>query len=174
MPDVVIEYPIINSPFIEPTRHFRFSDEGITNEVIEARRISSYYIPIAKPNKKGKANQLAFETEWTQDRVKENDFINRVRNRVTIWRQGGYVGISKTTRHLLEYWANPEKERKLFFCQIEALEAAKEAAKGVGFDLLVVCGFAFDPHVSEEAKRYGTLNILVTHMNPDLAMWMCG
>ena len=49
-------------------------------------------------------------------------------------------------------------------------EAAKEAVKGVSFDLLIVCGFAFDPHVSEEAKRYGKLNVLVTRMNPDLAM----
>jgi adenine-specific DNA-methyltransferase len=49
-------------------------------------------------------------------------------------------------------------------------EAAKEAVKGVGFDLLIVCGFAFDPHVSEESKRYGKLTVLVTHMNPDLAM----
>ncbi len=49
-------------------------------------------------------------------------------------------------------------------------DAAKEAVKGVGFDLLVICGFAFDPHVSEEAKRYGKLNILITRMNPDLAM----
>jgi adenine-specific DNA-methyltransferase len=49
-------------------------------------------------------------------------------------------------------------------------EAAKEAVKGVGFDLLVICGFAFDPHVTEEAKRYGKLNILITRMNPDLAM----
>ena len=49
-------------------------------------------------------------------------------------------------------------------------EAAKEAVKGVGFDLLIVCGFAFDPHVSEEAKRYGKLNVLVTRMNPDLSM----
>ena len=32
-------------------------------------------------------------------------------------------------------------------------EAAKEAVPGVGFDILIVCGFAFDPHVSEEAKR---------------------
>ncbi len=31
-------------------------------------------------------------------------------------------------------------------------EAAKEAVQGVGFDLLIVCGFAFDPHVSEEAS----------------------
>jgi len=49
-------------------------------------------------------------------------------------------------------------------------DAAKEAVKGVGFDLLVVCGFAFDPHVSEEAKRYGKLTVLITRMNPDLAM----
>jgi adenine-specific DNA-methyltransferase len=49
-------------------------------------------------------------------------------------------------------------------------EAAKEALKGVEFDLLIVCGFAFDPHVSEEAKRYGKLTVLPAHMNPDLAM----
>ncbi|MBK8870343.1 MAG: site-specific DNA-methyltransferase [Elusimicrobia bacterium] len=49
-------------------------------------------------------------------------------------------------------------------------EAAKEAVQGVGFDLLVVCGFAFDPHVSEEAKRYGKLTVLAARMNPDLAM----
>ena len=35
--------PILNSPFEEPSRHFRFSDEGITNEVVGARRISSYF-----------------------------------------------------------------------------------------------------------------------------------
>ena len=49
-------------------------------------------------------------------------------------------------------------------------EAAKEAVRGVGFDLLIVCGFAFDPHVSEEAKRYGKLAVLTARMNPDLAM----
>ncbi|MBI3922333.1 MAG: site-specific DNA-methyltransferase [Armatimonadetes bacterium] len=49
-------------------------------------------------------------------------------------------------------------------------EAAKEAVKGVGFDMLIVCGFAFDPSVSEEIKRYGKLTVLPTKMNPDLAM----
>jgi adenine-specific DNA-methyltransferase len=49
-------------------------------------------------------------------------------------------------------------------------EAAKEAVRGVGFDVLVVCGFAFDPHVAEEAKRYGKLTVLPAKMNPDLAM----
>jgi len=49
-------------------------------------------------------------------------------------------------------------------------EAAKEAVQGVGFDMLVICGFAFDPHVAEEAKRYGKLTVLPAKMNPDLAM----
>jgi adenine-specific DNA-methyltransferase len=49
-------------------------------------------------------------------------------------------------------------------------EAAKEAVRGVGFDVLLVCGFAFDPHVSEEAKRYGNLKVLPVRMNPDLSM----
>jgi adenine-specific DNA-methyltransferase len=49
-------------------------------------------------------------------------------------------------------------------------EAAKEAVQGIGFDLLIVCGFAFDPHVTEEVKRYGKLTVLPARMNPDLAM----
>ena len=70
-------------------------------------------------------------------------------------------------------------------------EAAKEALKGAGFDLLIVCGFAFDAHagetakefspdwekrderagfVAEETKQYGKLPVLLARMNPDLAM----
>ena len=49
-------------------------------------------------------------------------------------------------------------------------EAAKEAVQGIGYDTLVVCGFAFDPHVSEEVKRYGSLTVLPVRMNPDLSM----
>jgi len=49
-------------------------------------------------------------------------------------------------------------------------EAAKEATQGIGFDLLVMLGFAFDPHVSEEIKHYGKLTILPARINPDLMM----
>ena len=48
MPDVVIENPIINSPFVEPTRHFRFDDDGITDQIDDGRRPSSYFVPIAQ------------------------------------------------------------------------------------------------------------------------------
>jgi len=122
MPQTVIENPVINSPFAEPEQHFRFSDEGITDEVIAGRRISSNFVPIARPKKKGK--QLQFETEWTQDRIEENRLVNRIRQRVNLWRAGGYVGVTPTTARLLVYWTDPARERRLFFCQIEALETA--------------------------------------------------
>ncbi len=79
--------------------------------------------------------------------------------------------------------------------QIKA--AAKEALKGAGFDVLIVCGFAFDAHASETAAefrpataaaapeapaddkkvaeapaayelRLGRLPVLLARMNPDL------
>jgi adenine-specific DNA-methyltransferase len=65
-------------------------------------------------------------------------------------------------------------------------DAAREALKGSGFDILVVCGFAFEAYTSETAKEFapsgdgfvaaederkmGRLRVLLTHMNPDLAM----
>ena len=56
--------------------------------------------------------------------MEENKNINRIRERVEIWRKGGYVGITKTTSRLLEYWEREDRERRLFFCQIEDLETA--------------------------------------------------
>jgi adenine-specific DNA-methyltransferase len=66
-------------------------------------------------------------------------------------------------------------------------EAAKEALKGAGVDLLLLCAFAFDAHAGEiakefqpdatsgwavaaEEKRIGKLPVLLVRMNPDLAM----
>ena len=124
MRQVTIENPILNSPFEVPSRHWHIDDEGITDQIVEERRSSAYFIPIAQTRKKDKLKQLEFDTEWTQERIEENIFINRVRARVSLWRDGGYPGITKTTNRLLEYWTDPNREKKLFFCQIEALETA--------------------------------------------------
>jgi hypothetical protein len=74
MADALIENPILNTPFAAPARHFKFTDEGITNEIVDGRRSSSYFVPIARPKKRGK--QLVFDTEWTQDRIEENKSVN--------------------------------------------------------------------------------------------------
>jgi type III restriction enzyme len=133
MPDTLIENPILNSPYREPTRHFRFGDEGITNEIIETRRASAYFVPIPPPEKKSK--QLHFDTEWTKDRIETNDKVDRIRERVKHWRKGDYQGITQVTRNLLQHWTDADRENKLFFCQVEALETLidlTESARKVG------------------------------------------
>jgi hypothetical protein len=41
---VVIENPILNSPYREPGRHWKFEDYGISDQVVDERRISSYFV----------------------------------------------------------------------------------------------------------------------------------
>jgi type III restriction enzyme len=133
MPDTYIEEPILNTPFREPDRHFRFDDDGITNEVEEGRRPSSYFVPIPQPKRKSK--QLLLDAEWTRDRIEENETVNRIRQRVGLWRSGEYQGVTSTTRRLLRHWTAPERETRLFFCQVEALETViymTEAARSFG------------------------------------------
>lgn len=116
----LIDNPILNSPFREPARHFKFDDEGITNEILNGRRPSSHFVPIPRAKKKGK--QLQFDTEWTKDRIEPNPVVDRIRQRVGAWRQGGYVGVTGTTARLLAYWTREARDKPLFFCQIEAVE----------------------------------------------------
>jgi len=122
VPQVTIENPILNSAFEAPGRHFRFDNEGITTDIEAKRRASAFFMPIARARKKGE--QAHFDTEWTADRIKPNSEINRIRERVDRWREGGYVDVTPLTRRLLEYWAEPTREKKLFFCQREAVETA--------------------------------------------------
>ena len=119
-PRSVIENPILNSPFEEPARHFRFDDDGITDEIVEGRRPVVYFVPIPSPKKKGK--QLVFDTEWTEDRIEENEHDQP---HPRAGRAAGGSGLARrhpATRALLDHWTDPERERRLFFCQIEALE----------------------------------------------------
>jgi type III restriction enzyme len=110
----VIDDPIINSPFREPARHFKFDEDGITNEIVGGRRPSAHFVPIPRAKKKGK--QLWFDTEWTKDRIEPNPVVDRIRQRVGAWRQGGYVGVTGVTSRLLSYWTHPEREKPLFSC----------------------------------------------------------
>ena len=65
MPDVVIENPVIISAFEELSRHFRFSDDAITDEIVDELRSSVYFISIPPPWNRGR--QLAFDNEFIQD-----------------------------------------------------------------------------------------------------------
>src|SRR5260370_27289368 len=118
----VIETPVINSPYEEPRGQFVFDNEGIPNQTAEGRRVSRFFIPIAPP--KRKESKLQIEGMMTADRMRPNVLITRIREEVALWRQGGYRGVSPTTRRLLDHWLDPNRDRRLFFCQIEAAETA--------------------------------------------------
>jgi len=114
-----IENPIINSPFDEPKRHFVFTDEGISDTIASGRRKSVYFNPIARPKAKGKNLEIDFAIESTPE---ENRLINDIRQRVGLWRASGYPHVTHTTRRLLGHWNDTHRERRLFFCQREAVE----------------------------------------------------
>lgn len=151
MAHALIENPILNSPFAEPARHFRFDDQDrITDQAVEGRRPSSYFVPIASPKKKPKE---LFD-EVTPEKKTETDHVNRIRARVKLWRDRGYPGVTPATRTLLEHWTDPQRERKLFFCQVEALETLvfiSEVARQTtyGDDWI-------EKHLRDAADRAGT------------------
>ena len=41
-----------------------------------------------------------------------------------VWREQGWPRVTNTTSALLHYWTNPDRERRFFFCQVEAVETA--------------------------------------------------
>ncbi len=51
MSQVVISNPVISAPFVEPNRHFLFTDDGISNEIVEGRRVSAYFVPVPAAKK---------------------------------------------------------------------------------------------------------------------------
>lgn len=135
MSQVVIENPILNSPFTEPGRHFRFDDDGITDQIEDSRRISCYFIPIPRPRKKGKDQQQTFDG-WTEDRIEENVTVNAIRQCIRTWRDGRYTDdLTRPSARLLDFWRRDDRARRLFFCQTEALETIiyiTEVAKKYG------------------------------------------
>jgi type III restriction enzyme len=116
-----IENPVINSPFHEPGRHFAFSaNNQPTGEIADGRRLSEFFVPVAQPKKK--SPQMALDFGAT--RQQPNEIVNEIRQAVARWRIQGYPHTTSVTRELLEYWKADDRERRLFFCQIEATETA--------------------------------------------------
>ena len=111
MSQVVIENPTLNSPFVEATRHFRFDEQNsITSEIIAGRRPSTDIVPVARPRARGKEAQQRLLSNFSQDRFESNKLVNDIRLYIGRWRQGGYSGITSTTRRLLDYWQDSARD----------------------------------------------------------------
>src|SRR5215211_5291364 len=85
MPPVIIDNPILNSPYLEPTKHFRFdANNEITSTIDQGRRGSSYFLPIAAPKKK--AAPSLFDND-IEEKKEESGHVNDIRRLVKVARR---------------------------------------------------------------------------------------
>ena len=110
-----------------PTRHFEIGPTGPTGRIIESRRPSESYIPVA-PVRKGRtrgADQSVQESLiLTHEQVVKNTLVDELRREVAVWRNRRYDGVTPTSRKLLEHWADPDRDNPVLFAQREAAETA--------------------------------------------------
>jgi len=131
MPRTTIDHLIINSPYEEPQRHWRYDRQTRTFELVAGRRPAGYVV--------ASGDSRAFDDPGI---FVEIPLVNRIRPRVKAWREAGYPGVTSITRRLLEHWRDPEAfdARRFFFCQLEAVEtliwlAEAPAAERVGITI---------------------------------------
>jgi type III restriction enzyme len=93
-PGPSLENPILNSPYKEPTRHYRFdANSQITDVIDPGRRGSSYFLPIAAPKKKGAPGLF----DATDEKKEESGHVNRIRQLVERWRDMGRPDITPSS-----------------------------------------------------------------------------
>jgi type III restriction enzyme len=113
MARTTIDRLIINSPYAEPARHWRYERETRNFDLVEGRRPAGYVV--------ASGESKAFDDPGI---FVEIPLVNQIRPRVKTWRDAGYPGVSSITKRLLEHWQDPEEfeARRFFFCQLEAIE----------------------------------------------------
>ena len=113
MPRATIDRLIINSPYEEPTQHWRYDRETLSFDLVAGRRPAGYVVATG--------DSKAFDDPGL---FVEIPLVNQIRPRVAAWRTAGYPGVSSITKRLLDHWCDPEEfdGRRFFFCQLEAME----------------------------------------------------
>jgi type III restriction enzyme len=108
-----IDQLIVNGPYEEPVRHWRYDRESRTFSLEPGRRPAGYVVATL--------GSKSFDDPGVFVPL---PLVNRIRPRVKAWREAGYPGVTGTTLRLLQHWRDPEtwEERRLFFCQLEAVE----------------------------------------------------
>jgi len=158
----IIDNPILNSPFVEPARHWVLDESGIPTGLPAAgRRRSEFVVPVPPPKHKAKA-QGALDLEDEYGQRKPNDAINEVRSKVAGWRALGDAGlraVTPVTARLLRHWRDPARTRRLFFCQLEAVETAiwlAEVAPRTELDRLRTLNAEANPDLFRVAFKLAT------------------
>jgi type III restriction enzyme len=115
LPVQPVENPIICNPYDEPLDHWIYDKDSGAASRAGARRPASYWY---KTERTGSA-QMSLLAEEERDDL---PLVNLLREDVRRLRQNNYAAWPKITRDLLQHWARPDRGRRLFFCQREAVE----------------------------------------------------
>ncbi len=104
---------IINSPYEEPTEHWKYHRETRLFTREPERRKAGYI----------RASESSRSFDDPGEFV-ELPLVNQIRPRVKAWREADYPGTTGITKRLLQHWRDPEQreDRRFFFCQLEAIE----------------------------------------------------
>jgi len=129
-----VQDPILNSPYDEPQEYWRIV-EGETPQRVNGRRPAMYFYRPPGTFSEGSGAGTAIELK----------LVNRIRDRLSEWRElalKGEGGVTRTTMELLNYWRREGRETRLFFAQLEAaetiiflLEARQDFRQGIDVPL---------------------------------------
>ncbi|MBZ0168323.1 restriction endonuclease [Candidatus Methylomirabilis lanthanidiphila] len=106
--------PIICDAYAKPSHHWVI-EKGKPPVKAQGRREACYYY--RPPGRSTGTNQA--DEVGTRILL---DLVNEIRDRVKSWRRTGFPGVTGVTGELLAYWNRDDRERRLFFCQREAVE----------------------------------------------------
>jgi type III restriction enzyme len=108
-----IDRLIVNSPYEEPERYWRYNRERRTFSLVDGERRPAGYVIASEGSR-------AFDDPGVFVPI---PLVNQIRPRVKAWMEAGHPGVTGITRRLLEHWTNPEdfETRRFFFCQLEAV-----------------------------------------------------
>ena len=109
--------PILCKPYEEPTEHWVYDTETGTAHRMPGRRPASYWYKTQRVA----TQQLALKGFAEEERA-DLPLVNSLREDVRRWRRGGYEGTTQVTKELFQYWWREDRPRRLFFCQLEAVE----------------------------------------------------
>ena len=112
-----VENPIICSPYREPDYHWLYDLSTGIPQKIQGRRPASYWFK-SEEARAGSAQMRLLAEENREDLP----MVNALREDVRRWRESSYENASQVTKQLLGHWSRLDRARRLFFCQIEAVE----------------------------------------------------
>ncbi len=111
--------PILSSPYVEPDQHWVYDTGTGTAHIAAGRRPASFLFRYQTPTTQARFQQSLF----LEEEMEELPLVNALREDIRSWRSRGYEGATEITKQLLRHWWREDRPRRLFFCQLEAVES---------------------------------------------------